>query len=317
MTDRIFEPDVSKPAYSDVSSNTATKHLPLYRGATISGLISVIFVCSSIPKISFKTLPVQDMDYLLHIDNAQKCCIVSSFINVTIQKLISALCDLEEPDSMAFMTAIQDELLFLIKDFFRTIRLVIVLLDVALQSLKLVFSIKRSNHAQKPARHKAQQVSASNRPALRPFVHGNALTIAFSTIHALAAILPTWITMQFWWRHCYLSRCHKRLSKKHSFTMTDNLKALRIVFQILSAIRRSCLASCGSAIRRSWSRVIRAPYFRGVAFFVFWELQRSIFDVWFIYCATSSVAILTCTDDILVAFPQSRHSKKGEIRTQF
>lgn len=262
------------------------------------------------PHTSTTDLPVQFTTIVLHLAPLRNCPIDSNVILLTQTRLVKNLLDMSEDDRVGFANAKQEEISFLLQQSVAVVSKDSICSEAELQPLQGILAIKQSGNPKLQPRYRARLVSASNRSKYRHAVHGNAPTVALSTIRTFFAVFLSWIQSS---RNDPLHVFTRNVTK--AYLQSDPSKRLiyyRPPSEFFEAFPQYCFLVRRAKLKL-YGDVEAGLYWHKT--FVPWlleniqGLQQSIYDPSLLYTPSEAIAILLCTDDTLVAIPSSKLSQ--------
>lgn len=191
----LMPPNIlSEPGLTqEIPSSTPDLEFPTASETTMTRMVNSIFVTSTSPNTSTTDLPVQFTTIVLHLAPSPNFPIDSNFILLTQTGHIKNLLDVTEDDRIGFANAKQEEISFLLRQSVAVVPKDSICPKAELQPLRWILVLKLSGNPKLKPRYRARLVSASHRSKYRHAVHGNAPTVALSTMRTFFALLPLWI----------------------------------------------------------------------------------------------------------------------------
>lgn len=271
-------------------------------------------------KVSFFYLPLRNINILIHINSWLVGCIDSDNVLVTIAKNVKDISIVYLSDNAAFGEAIKDGIDFLLRDYvcpgFLSSKEISSVSK--LQILIWTLNIKDSSNPHKHGRYRDRLVSASNRSGIRLCIHWNAPSVAFSTIRIFCAVLWTWIELHFA-NNPTINFCREVTKAILQSTPLQRLIMYNPPKQLYNSFPQFFWAMYSMQIFYFMVRFRLVFTYIAHFFFGYFRISK-IYNNQFMTRAFASynlsIAVLLCTDNMLVAVPKSKLPFEEQILSQ-
>ena len=322
LTRNVPQYDLMNPdntSGSSLEENSATERnqgLPISR--LINGCFIVNELSSTATSLSRSDVLIVDVDETLtvHIQLSTGCIIDSSNVLLTHVKLFRPKEKMTEEERVQFSNAKREEIAFLLSKPVVLFPRRDMPKQCEFQALKWILSKKKSTNTG-AIRYRARLVSAAHRSRLRNSVHGNAPTVAMSTMRILYTIIPSWIRDGNEPIHILTRDVTKAYLQSHESKRLIFYDPPTEVFEHYAGnedkIWKARVQLYGEVEAGLYWNKTLVPWLLDN----FPELRQSLWDPSLLYSPTTNMALLLCTDDMNGVMPSSGKDREKKITERF
>ena len=312
----LEKPQIDIQPREPQSSSASPTRIPISR--LVNGTFVVYELTASGPELNahgILSVPLSSCT-ILNIQLSPECIIDSSTVTLTQAKLFGPMDAMSDEQRKEFDIAKKGEITFLLSKAVEIVQRTQMPRSCELQKLKWILSVKTSTNTGK-VRYRARLVSAAHRSHLRNSVHGNAPTVALSTVRIVYSIVPSWM--------------NERKDPIHIMTRDvtkaylQSNKSERLIFYAPPKEFFTTYPGNDDSIWKAniqvYGEVETGLYWNKTI--VPWLLQnfpdtrQSPWDPSMLYSPTSNIVILLCTDDLNGVIPESFVEQEAKIIQRF